>query len=834
MTIVLQNYIFEFGYNVVNGFDLYIWKTATYVEAVALKINVKSGSGTIVLRQFSADEIEDIWTCPVSSKGEFVSPEFNLNDLDGVLLPVIEPSSEDLDVEMVFQTQDRPLQDSPYINYVVCTFRRPDYMQANAEIFLRAVQDCNLTRQAHLTIIDNGGDCGVLPGSMITIFANKNTGGAGGFGRGMYETCYGRQKDKSFTHVCLMDDDIYLHPEMFFRNAQLVRFLKPNHHIGAPMYPTSSARRVPRITSCIGHHFRGGRRPSDIAVGANLDSTDIQAFTHIDRDPHSTGWWWDCIPVEDIMAVGLPYPFFIKMDDLEYSLRLRNKGRRLVIPLSNWVLHDDFDEKYSASMQYFRFRNRWVLLSQQSRLGPTGAFRKEYYNIVETFLRKRQYEHAELMLNALHDYLKGPDYLVKKSDQILQTVLNITEREKSSPISELPAGSRLANGTYQPSSGFAKFLNRITLNNHFLPFGRSKITIDLSEGNRIEDCARGSQITYWNKKKGAGFSVETDSVIALRLYLMLLIRLIQIGGFPKVAAQYRERKPYFTSPKFWNSYGRSPDETELANIKEVPTEFPAMPAVQHADAKGEEATIEDRDYIFLNAVRNIHLGKRCFVIGNGPSLKIEDLDHLCNEYTFASNKIYLAFEQTKWRPTFYSVEDILVAKNNSEKITALEGMTKIFPDHMLKYIPRRQNHFYTKWLPPKDNRSPERHFSNDLSRGLCWGSTITYSLLQMAVHMGFKEIYLLGIDHNYVESKVKDKDVLISAGEVNHFHPDYRKPGERWNLPVLDRLEHSYHHAQQHCARIGVDIYNASRFTKLEAFPKVDLGTVLETQEVRR
>jgi hypothetical protein len=158
---------------------------------------------------------------------------------------------------------------------------------------------------------------------------------------------------------------------------------------------------------------------------------------------------------------------------------------------------------------------------------------------------------------------------------------------------------------------------------------------------------------------------------------------------------------------------------------------------------------------------------------------------------------------------------------------SIEGSTKIFPDHMLKFLPRRPNHHYVRWLPPVDNRSPFREFSTDLSKGICWGSTITYSMLQMAVHMGFREIYILGLDHSYVEPATKKDGALISDGEINHFHPDYRKPGEKWHYPVLDRLETSYQFAKDYCDSIGVGVWNASRFSKLEVFPRADLDEVL-------
>ena len=72
---------------------------------------------------------------------------------------------------------------------------------------------------------------------------------------------------------------------------------------------------------------------------------------------------------------------------------------------------------------------------------------------------------------------------------------------------------------------------------------------------------------------------------------------------------------------------------------------------------------------YYNNLKDIHKGKRGFVIGNGPSLKIEDLDNLNNEITIASNKIYLAFEEKqKWRPKFYTVADPILWPKIKNKI----------------------------------------------------------------------------------------------------------------------------------------------------------------------
>lgn len=73
----------------------------------------------------------------------------------------------------------------------------------------------------------------------------------------------------------------------------------------------------------------------------------------------------------------------------------------------------------------------------------------------------------------------------------------------------------------------------------------------------------------------------------------------------------------------------------------------------------------------IKQFKNKYKGKRCFIIGNGPSLVKKDLDKLENEYTFAANMIYHSFKSTKWRPTFYTIADIELCDENVDEIKNL-------------------------------------------------------------------------------------------------------------------------------------------------------------------
>ena len=180
----------------------------------------------------------------------------------------------------------------------------------------------------------------------------------------------------------------------------------------------------------------------------------------------------------------------------------------------------------------------------------------------------------------------------------------------------------------------------------------------------------------------------------------------------------------------------------------------------------------------MSLLKNKHYGQRAFLIGNGPSLQVSDLSLLEGEVTFASNKIYLAFGSTSWRPTYYCVEDDQVFLQNYADIHCLADVVKLVSNSLLQFgLPLNDaiyfNHRWNSFFPGLPD------FSVDPFEGVHWGSTITYTMIQLALYMGIKEIYLLGIDFKFEvpKSAVHADQLILSVGEQNHFHKDYRKKG---------------------------------------------------------
>jgi len=104
-------------------------------------------------------------------------------------------------------------------------------------------------------------------------------------------------------------------------------------------------------------------------------------------------------------------------------------------------------------------------------------------------------------------------------------------------------------------------------------------------------------------------------------------------------------------------------------------------------------------------------------------------------------------------------------------------------------------------------------FSEDFSRKAYEGWTVTYVCLQLAVYMGFKEIYLIGVDFNYSANLLDER---------NHFSPDYIKPGGTVGNIFVEEVRNAYTSAKKYADSHGLKIYNATRGGKLEVFERVD------------
>ena len=237
----------------------------------------------------------------------------------------------------------------------------------------------------------------------------------------------------------------------------------------------------------------------------------------------------------------------------------------------------------------------------------------------------------------------------------------------------------------------------------------------------------------------------------------------------------------------------------------------------------------DSRFDTIKEFKDKHFGNRVFIVATGPSLTTEDLNKLKKEYTISMNSIVKMFNKIDFRPTYYVISDGVVFRKiphaslflppervfigignvktkwniNVTDVTGPENEhVNLFPVdriHTLKYLYYRKNQFNTR-------------FSFDAEKAVIDGGTITYCAIQLAVYMGFKEIYLLGVDCNYT-------GLQAHFGESGN---SLMKQGEMTAAFAAFQQQKAYECAYEALEGTDISIYNATRGGKLEVFKRVD------------
>lgn len=222
-------------------------------------------------------------------------------------------------------------------------------------------------------------------------------------------------------------------------------------------------------------------------------------------------------------------------------------------------------------------------------------------------------------------------------------------------------------------------------------------------------------------------------------------------------------------------------------------------------------------------------GQRCFLIGNGPSLRAEDLTllHDAGIPTFAFNRIYNIFDQTPWRPTFYISQDEKMLSGCSDTVNALELPSKFIPLQLNWWHGIRiDNALYFNLLNQQEEDPRYFLFSDDAAKGIYNSSTGMYTAAQLAAYMGFSEIYLIGVDHHFRISQNNKGEVIVDNSVKDYFSEKYNEDKANLYIPNTEKSTLTYIAMKHHCDSRGVRVYNATRGGKLEVFPRVEFDSL--------
>ena len=222
----------------------------------------------------------------------------------------------------------------------------------------------------------------------------------------------------------------------------------------------------------------------------------------------------------------------------------------------------------------------------------------------------------------------------------------------------------------------------------------------------------------------------------------------------------------------------------------------------------------------LQSLRDVHAGQRCFIIGNGPSLRRTELSLLKDEFTFGLNRIYLLFPELGFQTScLVSVNELVLEQCAGE----IKGLS------IPKYITWRARKWFRRapgTLFLDTDYTGAEDFSGDACGRLFEGFTVTYVALQLAFHMGFTDVLLVGVDHSFTTRGQANSTVISTGADPNHFAANYFGPGFRWQLPDLDGSERAYRLAQAAYQRAGRQVRDATVGGKLDIFPKVPYASL--------
>jgi len=243
--------------------------------------------------------------------------------------------------------------------------------------------------------------------------------------------------------------------------------------------------------------------------------------------------------------------------------------------------------------------------------------------------------------------------------------------------------------------------------------------------------------------------------------------------------------------------------------------------------------------------RDVHKNCRCFIIGNGHSLRKHNLTFLNNEITFTVNAFWKHPIIKEWQPTYHCIADpIFFDKSDAmsdffyELSSKIKNSTFFVPHYSKKFIKKR------KLLPI--SKTFFVAFRNELSMTVPSEIDLTCYLpkiinvaqlaIMIALYMGCTPIYLIGFDHDWLSNRSKDRyfytgktvntDKKISGNLLNEH---YKITIER----VL-KLWQGYENLSRYSTKKNIEIINASKGGFLDVFKRIDYDSLFNKKRTHR
>jgi hypothetical protein len=223
----------------------------------------------------------------------------------------------------------------------------------------------------------------------------------------------------------------------------------------------------------------------------------------------------------------------------------------------------------------------------------------------------------------------------------------------------------------------------------------------------------------------------------------------------------------------------------------------------------------------LQKLNDKNTGEKAVIICNGPSLLKANLSLLDNVFTFGLNKINLLFDSSNFRPSCITAINSYVIDQNKDFYNKTD--IPLFINGQCSSLVKSRKDVVFLHLDQRPK------FASDCSISMFHGHTVTYTAMQIAYHMGFSDVALIGCDHNFVSKGAANSLVISKERDENHFHPAYFSGGVQWQLPDLVNSEKAYWLAKNMYEANNRKIVNCTDGGDLDIFERSNLEQWLKT-----
>lgn len=531
-----------------NSFSLAKWKKYTDIENLFLKITFE-GRAEVSLYESKllyGDACLSVIdkTIVNSSQEETVLMPINPSNNAITCSFAISVLSEQFVIKDCCYVTDNIKEDKAVsLALVFTTFNREKYIRSNIENISK-VSGCSI----HTYVIDNASSLQISSSEDISIIPNMNSGGAGGFTRGMIQVI--DECDKyEFTHCILMDDDAFIDSAIITRLVQFLSFLKTEYNdsivAGAMLRKDLTYMQVESGATWNKGIIKSNGHGLDLRQSINV------LINNMEEEADYAAWWFCTIPISYINNENLALPIFVFNDDVDFGIRTT----KTIITLNGLcVWHDAFESKKNAMRCYYESRNKLIVNSCNDIAQSRKSIISELKNTINFCVALYQYENAEAVLDGVKDFLNGPEWLCNiNPEEFNKTIVSRNVKQTYIDPLKIDYNWYRLCCTIRDCDWLHRFVRIITKNGYYLKADRD-IILPLYAGN-IEAGYRAKSITYYDEITSMGFVVERD--IKRRKELLAkckkVCRMIK-KNYRKVVRDYKEQAKYLRSREQWEKY----------------------------------------------------------------------------------------------------------------------------------------------------------------------------------------------------------------------------------------------------------------------------------------